>query len=236
MEYDINMSASRIKIFNNLNNSQINDLFFDLIVSSLKDGCNVLDIGTGNGYVINEITKRAKCKINLYGNDSSSIMLSQAIKNNPYATFKMCSNYKLDFASDYFDIVVAKNVTRFSAKEIYRVLKPNGIFIFREYGKGKGLVEVSKLFKHKLIRSRSKSFYDNKLKKAHLSQLRSEYVYFYREFNGVDSIIDTIKAFPFIKELNDDDITKLKRSFSDKKILIKSDAILLVYKKEIVNE
>lgn len=236
MEYDINMSASRIKIFNSLNNSHINDLFFDLIVSLLKDDYNILDIGTGNGYVINEISKRAKCKINLYGNDFSSVMLAQAVKNNPYATFKMCSNYKLDFASDFFDIVVAKNVTRFSAKEIYRVLKPNGIFIFREYGKGKGLVEVSKLFKHKLIRSRSKSFYDNKLKKAHLSQLKSEYVYFYREFNGIDSIIDIIKAFPFIKDFNGDDVTKLEQSFHNKKILIKSDAILLVYKKEIVNE
>lgn len=236
LEYDIEMASSREKIFNNASNTCINDLFFELIISYLKENCEILDIGTGNGYVLNEINKRSKYKINLYGNDISEVMLSQAKKINPCAKFEICSNYRLNFDSNRFDVVVAKNVTRFSAKEVYRVLKPGGIFIFREYGKGKGLVEVSRLFKKRLIRSRNKSFYDNKLKKANLSPLKSEYIYFNREFVGINHLIDTIKSYPFIKDFNDNDILKLKECFNERKISIKSDAILLVYKKEKLNE
>lgn len=232
MDYDNKVCESREKIFKNSKNTYINDVFFEKIFHYLKEHDKVLDLGTGNGYVLSEISKICNFKVELYGNDNSEIMLSKAKKNLKNATFELCSNYKLNFKSNYFDMVVAKNVTRFSAKEIERVLKPDGIFVYREYGKYKGLVEVSKMFSGRLIRSRNKSFYDRKLRGAQLRMLESQYVYFVRTFKNVDEIIETVRAYPYISNFNQTDVQMLKNSIKGVNIPIHADGILLVYQKE----
>lgn len=172
----------------------------------------------------------------LYGNDISKEMLEQAevnCVNNDNISFKNCSNYKLDFNDNEFDIVIAKNVTRFSAKEIYRVLKKNGVFIYREYGKYKGLVEVAKLFKNRLIRSRYKSYYDNKMRSANFHIVFSNYVKEKKIYNDIDEIIKIIEAFPMIVNFNKKDKKMLSENYKNQRnIEILSDGILAVYKKE----
>lgn len=232
MDYDNKVCESRDKIFKNSKNTCINDAFFERIFRYLKENDKVLDLGTGNGYVLSRISKSCKFKVELYGNDNSEIMLSKAKKNLENATFELCSNYKLNFKSNYFDMVVAKNVTRFSAKEIERVLKPEGIFVYREYGKYKGLVEVSKLFSGRLIRSRNKSFYDRKLRVAQLRMIESQYVNFVRVFKNVADIIETVQAYPYISNFNQTDVQILKNRIKGTNIPVHADGILLVYQKE----
>ncbi len=232
MQYDDYVSNLRESLFKNKNDSFINKTFFDTVFHYLKENDYVLDIGTGNGYVIREINNRAKFKLNLYGNDSSISMLKQT-KNDENIKFILCDNYKLDFSSNFFDMVVAKNVTRFSAKEIYRILKPGGIFIYREYGKYKGLVDIGKMFSGRLIRSRNKSFYDNKLKKAGFTVLESRYIKENRIFSNVETIIKTVKSFPMIKNFNNKDETIIRNKYNNmENIVIKSDAFLAIYRKD----
>ncbi len=233
MIYNSHISNLRERLFKNIGQSNVNEAFFKTIFEYLKENDNLLDIGTGNGYVIKEIEKKIKFKINLFGNDSSASMLKKAELNNKTITFILCDNYHLSFKSNYFDIIVAKNVTRFSAKEIYRVLKPGGVFIYREYGKHKGLIEIAKIFRKRLIRSRYKSFYDNKMSKAGFSIVNSTYIKDKKDFKNVKALINTIKSYPMIKNFNLADEKLLKEKYkSQKDITINSDAFLAIYKKE----
>ena len=217
--YDKKIVENRNEIFKKQNNTIISNEFFKTIEKYLKNDISILDIGTGNGYVLKELNERYNFNLNLYGNDISSEMIKQAQKN--------CKKI-----NNKFDIVVAKNVTRFSAKEVYRILKPNGIFIYREYGKYKGMVEISKEFKSRLIRSRYKSFYDNKMRKANFEVVTSCYIKEKRKYNNVNEIIKTIEAFPMILNFNDCDKNKLIQKYNNaENIEITSDAFLAVYKK-----
>ena len=57
MEYDEKMSLCRDLVFKNKHISAVNDMFFEKILWYLKRNNRLLDMGTGNGYVLNEISK-----------------------------------------------------------------------------------------------------------------------------------------------------------------------------------
>ena len=127
------------------------------------------------------------------------------------------------------------NVTRFSAKEINRVLKPEGLFIFREYGKYKGMMEISKIFKDRLIRSRYKSYYDSKMKSNGFIVISSKYIIENRVFSNVDAIIGIIESFPMIKGFNKEDENILREIYAGSRdINITSDGFVAVYQKKKV--
>lgn len=233
--YDFHISDLRDKNISGKNNTEVNKLFFQIINSYLKDNMKILDIGTGNGYVLKEISEETTKKIHLYGNDNSEAMLKKAKENCNSATFSLCSNYNLKYENDFFDMVVGKNVTRFSAKEVNRVLKPEGLFIFREYGKYKGMMEISKIFKDRLIRSRYKSYYDNKMKSNGFTVISSEYIIEKRVFSNVDAIIGIIESFPMIKGFNKEDENILREIYAESRdINITSDGFVAVYQKKKV--
>ncbi len=233
--YDFHISDLRDKNISGKNNTEVNKLFFQVIISYLKDNMKILDIGTGNGYVLKVISEETTKKIHLYGNDNSEAMLKKAKENCNNATFNLCSNYNLKYENNFFDMVVGKNVTRFSAKEINRVLKPEGLFIFREYGKYKGMMEISKIFKDRLIRSRYKSYYDNKMKSNGFIIINSKYVIEKRIFPNVDAIIGVIESFPMIKEFNKEDENILREIYIESSdINVTSDGFVAVYQKKKV--
>ena len=105
----------------------------------LDSGKEILDVGYGNGYLIEQLYDKAKCKI--YGIDISNDMLEQASKKNKQGINKGmiqlsvgdCCN--LNFGNNSFDIVTTMNTIYFwndtlkGMQEIYRVLKNDGIFI-----------------------------------------------------------------------------------------------------------
>jgi len=93
----------------------------------------VLDLGCGTGIYI-KILKRRKAKV--WGIDLSPKMIEIAKSEIKDVNFKIGSVYKLPYESNFFDIVVAglviehfKNLDK-AFREVYRVLKKNGIFIF----------------------------------------------------------------------------------------------------------
>lgn len=105
---------------------------------------NLLDLGTGNGYLAWRVLQETKGKkLLVLGVDASQAMLdSSPYKDQAGLSLKLMNNLKLDIPSNSVDIVMAKAVTNISIKEVWRVLKPGGHFFYKEYSGGKGMVEV----------------------------------------------------------------------------------------------
>jgi len=96
-------------------------------------GKKILDLGCGSG-IYAKILKQRGAKV--YGIDISPKMIELAKKNVRKVDFKVGTVYKLPYNSETFDIVLASLVVHYfsnlnkALREIRRVLKKNGVFIF----------------------------------------------------------------------------------------------------------
>ena len=232
--YDSKKVSLRSETFKNLGSSlAIENAFFESITEDLPTRSNVLDIGTGDGFVLREINKRlGNMGVHIYGVDVSYEMIKVAKEQVPNATFIEGDNYALPFEDGLFDIVVAKNVTRFSPAEVFRVLAKNGRFVMREYGLGKGLVEIAEMFKGRIIRSRDPSFYINGLQNIGFVDVCLKEFNCKREYL-LDNLIQIMNSFPFIENYSKKDEDKIKQKYLDSPtITITSDPILIVGRKQ----
>jgi len=110
---------------------------FGLELVEFKGNENVLDIGCGGGALIKEMTKRAALG-RVYGIDHSEDMVKLAAKKNRKSKnveIKNASVSKLPFEDNSFDIVTAFETIQFwpdienDLREVWRVLKPEGVFV-----------------------------------------------------------------------------------------------------------
>lgn len=99
----------------------------------------ILDIGCGNGFMMEKLTRACRC--HLIGIDISDEILRTAERNigSECAHFICCSVEKIPIESETIDKAFAINTMYFwddlqkGFDEIYRVLKPGGIFISTHY-------------------------------------------------------------------------------------------------------
>lgn len=97
----------------------------------------VLDLCTGTGDIAGFIDK--SCKV--IGVDFSDKMLEIARKKYPWVNFIEGDCTNLPFEDNYFDVVTIsfglRNIENYdnALDEIYRVLKPNGLFMHLDFGK-----------------------------------------------------------------------------------------------------
>lgn len=209
----------------------INSLFMRKIISFMSEGCEILDIGTGNGFVLKLIQENSSINCTLTGVDNSSEMVIVARKNlGENATILEGDNNNLPFADNSFDIVTAKNVTRFNPDEVNRVLKSEGFFVFREYGPSKGLVEIAKLFSDRLIRSRQVEYYSTMLEESGFDIISIEQYEVHRMYQSVQEIINITKSFPFIEDYSEKDEETIRESLNGN-CNITSDPFILVAQK-----
>ncbi len=104
-------------------------------LSLLKNvkGKKILDLGCGSG-IYAKILKKRGAKV--FGIDISEKMIEIAKREVKDVDFRVGSVYKLPYKSEYFDLVLSSlTVDHFkdlnkAFKEIHRVLKKNGVFIF----------------------------------------------------------------------------------------------------------
>lgn len=107
-------------------------IIFGMISKNLK-GKKLLDLGCGPGIHLKEYSKRgAEC----FGIDLSEKMIELAKEFIPKAEVKVGNIYKIGFKDDSFDIITSsftvdhlKDLEK-AAKEIKRILKKGGIFVF----------------------------------------------------------------------------------------------------------
>ncbi|MDR1568170.1 MAG: class I SAM-dependent methyltransferase [Streptococcaceae bacterium] len=114
---------------------------------------NILDIGCGNGFVLNQIAKQSECQ--LVGIDISQSTLKSAAKRNKKLvtsgnlSLLQCNVSHIDFPENSFDKCYSINVSyfwedlRLAMSEIKRVLKLNGIYINTIYSQ-----QMLKTFSH----------------------------------------------------------------------------------------
>jgi len=106
---------------------------------SPSDNEKILDIGCGNGYVLEVLANRYNCEY--VGIDTSSSILKSAKKrnkrlaSNSRITFECCDVIKMPFNNEAFDKIYTINTVYFwedlhnTMSEIKRVLKPSGRFV-----------------------------------------------------------------------------------------------------------
>ena len=99
-------------------------------------GAVVLDVGCGNGSLINGISEKAN--LQAYGVDISPNMIDECRKNYPNIKFEVSNGEGLEFEDSTFDLLTIccvlhhlNNPQNFFA-EAHRVLKPGGILIVAE--------------------------------------------------------------------------------------------------------
>jgi ubiquinone/menaquinone biosynthesis C-methylase UbiE len=114
---------------------QYRDKMIDYLVSFVKNKEVALDIATGNGQVAHKLSNFFET---VYGIDISQNQLDNAmVKEN--IIYQVASAENTFFKNQKFDLItVAQAVHWFDFdlfyKEIYRILKPEGIFAVLGYG------------------------------------------------------------------------------------------------------
>ncbi|HTZ41840.1 MAG TPA: methyltransferase domain-containing protein [Candidatus Omnitrophota bacterium] len=211
----------------------MNDFFFRLIYDGTSAGAKILDIGTGNAFILEQLALRYPSRYSLYGVDISPEMLKKAKKRTSGLDIQLVlgDNMDLPFRSGFFDAITAKNVTNFSESEVYRVLNTHGKFFFREYGSGKGLREIAEIFKGRLIRSRSADFYIQGLKSAGFKNITLNELNIQREYS-FEELLQVIQLFPFLDYIGEKERTEIRSYFEGKKkVPITSDQIVIMGEK-----
>lgn len=125
--------------------NKINKKMYQAVVSRISNEKNILDIGYGNGYLIEKMYKKSGARI--VGIDISNDMKIAATKRNQLGVDKGdielligdCCN--LQFDDNSFDIVTTVNTIYFwkdtvqGLREILRVLNEDGVFYNVVYSK-----------------------------------------------------------------------------------------------------
>ncbi len=103
-------------------------------ILSIKEGERVLDVGCGQGYFTREVLKHTK---HVMGADISKELIAKAKAQTPGVQFHITPAHKLAFAGNaQFDaalcVLALQNMEDIGAvfKEVKRVLKPGGRFVF----------------------------------------------------------------------------------------------------------
>lgn len=183
-------------------------IFINTAVGCLEGASTfrILDLGTGNGFVAKTISQKAAelgLKVVIYAIDLSDAMLEEAssyCKNYRNIKIEKRDNISTGYQDDYFDLVVAKNVTSFDAEEIHRILKTSGKLVMKEYGKGKGLLEVTALFPGR-VTSRTPEEIVAEFRLQSWQHIRYTQ-FFYRFQMSLRDVQDTLKVAPIIQSFS----------------------------------
>jgi len=109
--------------------------FLEIVKNYVSNETILLDIGTGGGEKLLEIAKFVE---KAYGIDNSRSMITTANRNLRKAKmlnveFKLADAKKLPFTEESFDVAMCRQAP-FYAEEVFRVLKPNGVFLSQQVG------------------------------------------------------------------------------------------------------
>lgn len=130
------------KIMNVINKRMYKSVAEEIVADR---AATILDVGYGNGYLLNKLYKRFGC--NLYGIEISADMEELALRRNKKGVdagkvkLQMADCCEMPFAPQSFDYVTTVNTVYFwsdmvkGLSEIYRVLRDGGTFYNVVYAK-----------------------------------------------------------------------------------------------------
>lgn len=191
----------------------------------------LLDIGTGNGYVLSEVCKLLKniLEKEMVGVDLSKEMVKEAQnRNNGLSQIKIIQgdNYELPFADNYFDVVTNKLATNFSFSEVFRVLKKGGLFIFKEYGLFKGFGGITEIFESRMKITDPLQYLE--LLRGEKPHSFSYTQYYFDKKYGRKEIVDIFSMAPIIKDFDpQSDMKKMDKLFASDEVSVVADPFLI---------
>lgn len=208
-----------------------------LAVDNLKnDNSRLLDIGTGNGYVISEIAKKNKIFGTFYfGVDLSDEMIVEArkkCKTLSNITILKADNFHLPFEDNYFDVVTNKVVTNFSLSEVHRVLKIGGLFVFKEYGLYKGFGGIIEKFKNR-VKTKDPLDYLKEIRELQFCHCSYDQHFYIKKYK----IIELKQIFlmaPIIRDFTENDMRLIKLGTSGGRMSVISDPFIITAMKGIL--
>jgi ubiquinone/menaquinone biosynthesis C-methylase UbiE len=181
------------------------------ILSVLKPGMKLLDVGCGTGHIIQRLASSREA-VFLIGLDVSPAMIQIAGKDSlssPNVVFTLGDGMQLPFSDCSFDIVINR-LAEYSVREVYRVLGEGGYFF--EYGLGPDADKEIKEFFPDRIDPESFCIPEvmEKWKEEACQELIDagfiiENIEEYREeehFRNVEELMDTVEMVPLVKDFD----------------------------------
>lgn len=170
------------KTYSDLNKAQnensISEYFH--LLNSIGPGKKILDMGCGAGFDLNFFGSQG---LSLYGFDASEEMVKLSKMRNKEADIKLGKFDQIPFESNFFDFVVSKWAIQTASdidpiyKEVLRVLKPGGEFVFLAGHPIRQFIEKKKTpkdyFKKEMVES---IIFDGKIKLSEPTHTMSEYL------------------------------------------------------------
>jgi ubiquinone/menaquinone biosynthesis C-methylase UbiE len=157
------------------------------------DGNTILDVGCGNGDLINEIALRGSVKA--YGVDISPNMVKECHKRYDNAVFMLSTGEAIPFGDSIFDtLTICCALHHFNKPKIFfeearRVLIRNGILIIGEPWFPFGLRQFNDWFVSPLIRAGDNKLFSHKTLKRLFTDNGFEIIEIYKK-----NIIQVIKG------------------------------------------
>ena len=132
-----------------------------VLEADILPGMRVLDLGSGTG-TLTILIKQSHVFTDVYGLDADPQVLdiarSKAEKSGTKITLKQGMAYQLPYPNDWFDRVLTSLMLHHldtaqkqqALKEVYRVVRPGGIFAILDMGKPQGIYAhlVSQIMRH----------------------------------------------------------------------------------------
>lgn len=146
----------------------------------IKKSYKTLQIGCGVGRIEKELSLKAK---QVYGVDISEVMIAQAKKNvkRKNAHFFATNGESLPFEKNHFDFIysllvfqhMSKHMFVKNLKEVQRVLKPNGKFLFQIPVDEKGVMKKPESKNPWLMRYYTRKEIEQMLKKINFKIIKT---------------------------------------------------------------
>jgi len=171
-------------------------VWIDTVISKLKNGMKLLDIGCGTGKHLRKIYMTTKKKVKMIGIDISPDMIeiaknkSKGMKNLKFFTMDA---YKTKFRSNYFDIIINRLGTR-SHDEVFRILKKGGYYLLfvTDENDWKEMVKLFDFKKLYIIK-----IYKDELKKAGFKIIRIKKYSSKEYYKDEESLAKMLSIVPF---------------------------------------
>jgi SAM-dependent methyltransferase len=241
-DYNLYKGKIRTKVLdknNKVSGINVDNIFFNNVYSIInfylkkKGKLNILDIGTGTGFVPIKIISKYKNKINknifIDAFDISKDLLNIAKeKDNLTQYILLTENTKI---LKKYDLVINRLCPRCDINKIDGFIKKNGVYIYKEYDNYRGLKEIFLLFKKKWISRNNSGFYYNKLDELGYKYLYLK-KYIYKRKYSIKNIDNILKSTNIVKNYSLKDY-KIILSNLGNNFFITQDPYILICSKNI---